>query len=284
VSAAALASWAETTQGLPPPHELMLPGGPVACRIAGQGPPLVLLHGWGASSRCWGETFRRLGSCFTLIAPDLPGFGASPPLADAATNTGLAGLTLGIADALGLERFALNGHSYCAGVAAIVATRAPARVERLVLTCFSVWRNAYERLIVASVHRLLGLYIALRAPWQARRRFFQRALARRLFYKLPSDADLLRAGYDDFLQMDRRVALSTAASAARPPFHSLLRAVEAPTLLIGARQDTVMPPANTPRVAQLIPNCQLRWIERCGHMPMIERPEIYHPLLRDFLS
>jgi pimeloyl-ACP methyl ester carboxylesterase len=269
---------------LPPLRHVLTADGPVACRMAGQGPPLLLLHGWGSSSRCWAESFRRLSARFTLIAPDLPGFGESPPLAGIATNEDLARHTLALADALGLDRFALNGHSYAAGVAALAAARAPERVERLILTCFSVWRSNHERRVVAAVHHLLRLYLVLRASWQARRRLFQRMLGRRLFYRLPADAALLRASYDDFLRMDRRVGTSTAASSARPPFHEVLRAIAAPTLLIGARQDTVMPPANTPIVAELVPDCRLHWIDRCGHMPMIEQPEQYYALLLDFLA
>jgi pimeloyl-ACP methyl ester carboxylesterase len=56
-----------------------------------------------------------------------------------------------------------------------------------------------------------------------------------------------------------------------------------PTLLIGARQDNVMRTAGTPYIAQLIPDCRLVWMERCGHLPMIERPDLYNRLLREFL-
>lgn len=268
---------------LPALQPIRLRRGELHCRMLGSGPPLLLLHGWGASSRCWSQTLCRLQERFTLIAPDLPGFGESPPFPGVASNEELAAVTLELADALGLERFLLNGHSFCAGVAALVAAQAPERVERLVLTCFSVWHSERERRVVATVHRLLGLWLALRRPWQLRRPLFQRMLGRRLFYRLPDDPALLRAGLEDFLRMDYKVGLESAVSAAIPTFHAALRSIQAPTLLVAARQDQIMPPANTPIVAELIPDCRLVWIERCGHLPMIERAQLYHRLLLSFL-
>jgi pimeloyl-ACP methyl ester carboxylesterase len=45
-----------------------------------------------------------------------------------------------------------------------------------------------------------------------------------------------------------------------------------------------MPTAGTPYVADLLPDSRLAWIERCGHLPMIERPDVYHNLLQGFLD
>jgi pimeloyl-ACP methyl ester carboxylesterase len=45
-----------------------------------------------------------------------------------------------------------------------------------------------------------------------------------------------------------------------------------------------MPPAGTPVAAKLIPTSRLVWIERCGHLPMIERPDEYHRILAEFLG
>jgi pimeloyl-ACP methyl ester carboxylesterase len=56
-----------------------------------------------------------------------------------------------------------------------------------------------------------------------------------------------------------------------------------PVLVVGARQDQIMPTVGTPYLASLIPDQRLHWIERCGHLPMLERPAIYHRLLRQFL-
>jgi pimeloyl-ACP methyl ester carboxylesterase len=265
---------------------LNLRGAPVFYREAGDGPltPLLLLHGWGGSSRYWLPTMGALGASRRVLAPDLPGFGESPPLQGEATAASLAELVINFADALGLEQFDLNGHSFCASVAVYVADRYPQRVRRLVLSCMSTFRNERERKLVQQVHHVMALWMALRRPWMARRRLFYRAIGSRFFYRTPADDALLSQAVADFLKMDQRTALETAASAGDAAINPALASVACPTLVLGARQDQIMPPAGTPEVARLVPESRLVWIERCGHLPMIERPDEYHRLLWEFLD
>jgi len=259
-------------------------GLPIVYDRAGAGFPLLLLHGWGGAARHWRATMAGLADAHDLIAPDLPGFGESPPAPGAADAEALAEHVVALADALGLDRFDLNGHSFCAGVAVHLAARHPARVRRLVLTCFSTFRNEAERRLVDGVHNILALWLALRRPWMADSRPIRRAVGSRFFYRPPADAGVLRACFEDFLRMDKRTALETAATAGRPTITPALQAVGAPTLLLAARQDRIMPPPGAPAAARLIPDCRLVWIERCGHLPMIERPAEYQRLLRAFLT
>jgi pimeloyl-ACP methyl ester carboxylesterase len=259
-------------------------GLPVHYRTAGNGPPLLLLHGWGGSSADWTQTMAALAAQRTLIALDLPGFGITPALAERPEGERLADFVLACADTLGLERFDLNGHSFAANIAIHMAARAPHRVRQLVLTCFSTFRNERERLLVDSLHRILSLWMTLRRPWMARRRRLLRFVAGRFYYRVPADDDLLRRSFEHFLRMERRTALESAASAGSRSLHPAMRAIRSPALLIGARQDQIMPTSGTPHAAALIPGCRLQWIERCGHLPMIERPRVYHRLLETFLQ
>lgn len=273
-----------------PPAEMLaslsLWGGPIFYRETGAGPrpPMLLLHGWGGSSRYWAPTLAALGADRRVLAPDLPGFGTSPPLQGPATAARLAELTLAYADALGLEQFDLNGHSFCASVAVYLAARNPGRVRRLVLTCMSTFRDERERRVVERVHHILGLWMALRRPWMAERRMFFRAVGSRFFYRTPADDSVLREAVGDFLLMDRRTAVESAASSSDAAINPALAALTCPALVVGARQDRIMPPRGTPEVARLIPDSRLVWIERCGHLPMLERPAEYHALLREFLD
>lgn len=260
--------------------------GPVFYREASSGPrpPLLLLHGWGGSSRYWRTTLATLGDERRMLAPDLPGFGESPPLHGPATAERLAELVITFADTMEIEQFDLNGHSFCAGVAVYVAERYPQRVRRLVLTCMSTFRSEFERRIVDQVHHVMALWMALRRPWMGKRRIIYRTAASRFFYRAPKDDAVLRESFDDFLKMDRRTALETAGSAGEARINQALQAVRCPTLVVGARQDKIMPPPGTPEVARLVPNSRLLWIEQCGHLPMIERPTEYHAALRAFLD
>ncbi|MEI8308452.1 MAG: alpha/beta hydrolase [Chloroflexales bacterium] len=263
---------------------VMIGGRPIYYRRRGAGIPLLLLHGWGGSSRYWRGTLDALSDAHDIIAPDLPGFGESPPLDGLANVHRVVDTVVAFADRLGLTQFDINGHSFSASVAVYLAARHPERVRRLVLTSFSTFRNETERRIVAKVHNILALWMALRRPWMANRRMFYRAVSSRFFYRLPADDRVLRESFTDFLKMDKRTSLESAGSAGDPLINPALTQVRAPTLIIGSRHDRIMPPAGTPMAAKLVPNSRLVWIEQCGHLPMIERPDMYHRLLSEFLG
>ncbi len=253
-------------------------------RRTGQGAPLLLLHGWGGSSRLWRYTMHDLADRYMLIAPDLPGFGSSPPLSGRLSLERLADWVIAFADALGIDRFAINGHSLCAAVAVHVAARYPERVSHLILTSFSTFRDERERRVVASIHHLMALWLALRQPWMLDVQPIMHLVGRRFFYRLPADHSVLRETFADFLAMEQRTALETARGAGSPTISAALAAVRAPSLIVACRHDQIMPPPGAPVAAARIPNCRLVWIEQCGHLPMLERAAEYHAVLTDFLE
>jgi pimeloyl-ACP methyl ester carboxylesterase len=102
--------------------------------VEGDGDPVVLLHGWPDSHRLWRRQIEMLvGAGRQVIAPDLRGFGESdkPEAIDQYAIPFLLADVQGIADALGIERFALVGHDWGAAVAWAFASLIPDRVERL---------------------------------------------------------------------------------------------------------------------------------------------------------
>jgi pimeloyl-ACP methyl ester carboxylesterase len=290
-----------------PVQSLTLSHGPVGYRQSGAGFPLVLLHGWGTSSRCWQQTLAHLADTSHLYALDLPGYGASPPLPEKSGSERLADLVIEFADAIGAECFDLNAHSFGASVAAYVASRWPERVRRLVLTCFSTFQNEFERRMVEQMLGQMGISVALWQPWMSlwhpwmglwhswmtlwRPQFsgyvpsIYQTMAWRFFYTIPSHENeaILREGFGDFLRMDPRTSLESIFNALNPTVNDALREITTPTLLVGACQDMIMPPYGVAVVEQLVPDCRLVWIDQCGHVPMLEKPDQYHQLVRAFL-
>jgi pimeloyl-ACP methyl ester carboxylesterase len=101
--------------------------------------------------------------------------------------------------------------------------------------------------------------------------------------RAPDDPEVLREGIADMLRMDLRAHLACIASIGDPAVTHALGSIRAPTLLVGGRQDRVVPPSDVAAAHDLAPNSRLAWLENCGHMPTIERPLAYHQALRDFL-
>ena len=102
---------------------------------AGDGPPLVFLHGWGLTSRTYAAAIPRLARAGArVIAPALPGFGRSADLPGPLTWEGLAAWLDDLLDHAGVEEPAsLVGHSFGGGVATMLAWHHPQRVSSLVL-------------------------------------------------------------------------------------------------------------------------------------------------------
>ncbi len=116
-------------------------------RAAGAGDPVMLVHGWPQHSLMWHSIAPALAERHRVICPDLRGAGGSGIAADGYDKTTMAGDLVGLADALGLERFALVGYDLGAGVAAALARDHPDRVERLAVAEFGLAGFGYETMM-----------------------------------------------------------------------------------------------------------------------------------------
>ncbi len=284
-----------------PTQHISLDGRSIAYRHAGDGPPLLLIHGWASSSRYWAGTISHFADAYSVYAPDMPGFGESTPLSAPIDVDRMADEVIAFADALGLQQFDLNGHSFGAAVATSIAARYPDRINRLILACLSAPRNPVEFTLLGQAHcqaffsalwmrpwlTVWKPWIEMWKPWVAQQWStppVARTLASRFFYQTPENTDLLSAGVIDLVRMDARVALESAASAGDPGIIAALRTITAPTLVVGGDSDLIMPPSGVAALAQLTPNSRLAWVEQCGHVPMVEQPDAYHGIVRDFLA
>src|SRR5215213_11362774 len=115
------------------PKTIQLHGHPVTYRLAGDGPPLLLLHGITSSSQTWAKVLPALAEHHTVIAPDLIGHGES---AKPRGDYSLGAYASGVRDlmvTLGHESATFVGHSLGGGVVMQLAYQFPERCERLVL-------------------------------------------------------------------------------------------------------------------------------------------------------
>src|SRR5919199_962541 len=120
--------------------EIDLHGHQVVYRIAGGGPPVVLIHGMVNSSRHWQPVAERLAQRYTVIAPDLVGHGDSAtPRGDYSLGAHAA-VIRDLLSALGVQRATVVGHSLGGGVAMVFFWQFPHRVERLrLVSSGGVW-------------------------------------------------------------------------------------------------------------------------------------------------
>ena len=151
--------------------------GRIFARVGGSGPPLLLLHGFPQTHAMWHRVAPRLAERFTLVLPDLPGYGESEvPETDAGhtpyTKRAMAEAMVEAMERLGHARFALAGHDRGGRVAYRLALDHPARLTKLavldILPTFDYWAKLdrefglriYHWMFLAQPHplpeRLIG--------------------------------------------------------------------------------------------------------------------------------
>jgi pimeloyl-ACP methyl ester carboxylesterase len=286
---------------LPDAALLNLPSGPIAYRRGGQGPSLVLIHGWGGSARHWLGAFATLTDYFDVIAIDLPGFGDSPPPSGPSTLAGMAAATRGAIEALGLSHVAVAGHSLGASVALLLADTWPEGIARLALVSFGLPRNPLEEATFAGMHAqmqagmaLWSPWLALWSPWLAAARPWTTAywttpplptlLASSVVHSAAEvPFETMALGIADLVAMDLRVAVESAGSTGDPAVTLAARRLVVPTLVLAGREDQLFPPAASGALAQAIPISAHILLDRCGHVPMAERPGDLYGLLGSFM-
>jgi haloacetate dehalogenase len=131
-------------------QELTVGGCPIFCRVGGSGPPVLLLHGFPETQLMWRDVAPRLAGRFTVVAADLPGYGASGCPSSAPDHAAYSKRVLGRAMVelmreLGFEQFAVVGHDRGGRVAYRMALDQPDAVRALILLDIVPTLDAWER-------------------------------------------------------------------------------------------------------------------------------------------
>ncbi len=160
-------------------HRTTLGGRTVAYGDAGEGPPVVFLHGWGLTARSYAQAFPLIAATGSrVIAPALPGFGRSDELEGEYTFPRLATWVLELLDTLDLrEGVTFVGHSFGGAVATATAWAEPERLRALVLVNSvggSVWKSSREGERTLADRPIWDW--GLRMPGEFRRRDYRRVL------------------------------------------------------------------------------------------------------------
>lgn len=239
-------------------REVRVEGYPVRYRVAGEGDPLVLVHGLSGSTRWWSRNVPALAERYRVHLVNLPGFGTIRPFRRRFVLAEAASWLLAWIEAVGLESGVhLVGHSMGGYLSLRLAARRPEVVRKLVLV---------DPAGVPSGRGMLGHFVPLLLAARYATPTFLPVLARDAFYAGP--VTLLRASRD-LLAEDVR---------------GDLRRVEAPALLIWGKNDTLIPPSAGELMRAGIPDSRLLVIEGAGHNPMFDRPREFDRALLAFLA
>jgi pimeloyl-ACP methyl ester carboxylesterase len=250
---------------------LETPSGRVHVAEWGRGPPILMVHGLFASSASFEHLLARLPEGRRGLAIDLPGFGESTPAPGLEPSwDGFARAVIEAADALGLARFDLVGHSMGGGIAALVAARFPERVRKLVLVDavalpFDVPLKGRLPLIPVIGEALFRMY---------GERMFVGYFEGDVFHD-PSKMDREKVlAWHGIFKGARAHALASLRATADPgPVAQALGSIRAPTLVMWGERDAILSAALGRRLEKAIPGARLHIVPDCGHAPLEERPD-----------
>src|SRR5215212_2641258 len=272
--------------------QMELHGHRVDYRIAGDGPPVVLIHGMVNSSRHWEQVALRLADRYTVVAPDLLGHGDS---ASVRGDYSLGAHACSIRDLLttiGIDRATVVGHSLGGGIAMQFFYQFPQRVERLALISSGGLGHQVSPLL-----RGAALPGAAAGVWLVANRHVRAALER--------TGELMRARGSRkgiYLQAVARAMRPLQEPAARRAFLQTLRSVidvrgqhvsavdrlyllgQLPTLIVWGERDNTIPMAHGLAAHEQSPNSTFVTRPRAAHFPNLEDPEGLADALLDWLD
>lgn len=231
-------------------------------------PPVVLIHGAGASHLCWPVALRRLPG-FRVLAIDLPGHGRSEGIAMQRIEA-YADSLMELLDSLGIYRSVLVGHSMGGAVALQAARTCPAQVVALGLIASGACLNVSPQLLEYLSNPAT---ISLALEWLRARLFgpsMSAGLAERVISQLKkARPGVLYADWQSLARFDLRAELSNF----RVPIWAA----------VGV-EDRLVPLSCARFLAANTPNVQLQLVPGAGHMLILEQPRLLGQGLCDFLA
>jgi pimeloyl-ACP methyl ester carboxylesterase len=260
--------------------ELSLHGHRVNFNIAGQGPPVVLIHGVAGRASQWDQTAQLLAEHHTVIAPDLLGHGDSAkPRGDYSLGAHASGIR-DLLVALDIEHASVVGHSLGGGIAMQFAYQFPERCERLVLVSSGGLGEEVHPLLRAAT--LPGSELVL--PLLAHPRVLEvgaiipRALGR-VGFRTRTDLTEMARGYQSLSNAEARSAFIHTVRAVIDARGQRINASDRlylasrmPSLIVWGRHDRIIPVEHAQPAHELMPGSRLELFDEAGHFPHLDDP------------
>ena len=248
----------------------------VAYRYVGEGPPLVLLHGFLSDSRCWRLQLAELSDRFRVVAWDAPGAGSSSDPPDPFTTTDWAQCLAQFLSTVGIERAQILGLSWGGILAQEFYRLYPDRVLALILCdTYAGWKGSLPESVCKK--RLERCFLESSLPPEE---FVSRWVPE--FFTEAASRDLkeeMSAVVSDFHPLGFRLM---ARSSADTDTTDLLPKIEVPTLLLWGDDDRRSPMNIAEQFRDAIPKADLAVIANAGHVSNMEQPEEFNSQVRRF--
>lgn len=253
----------------------------VRFRDEGEGPPVVLIHGFASSLETWDLVAPVLAKKHRVISLDLKGFGWTDRPDGDYSPWAEAKIVRALMDRRGIERAAIVAHSWGSSVALALALGAPERVTRIALYDAWVFEDQIPTFFRLARRNgmgefLFGVYYKERPDERLALAFYDPTV---LNEKLAEDVEK---------SLDRPGTVAAALAAVRgqrfDEVEKRYRTIQKPVLLLWGREDVVTTLDFGERLSKELPSSKLVVYPRCGHFPMLEAASASTAELSKFLD
>ncbi len=233
--------------------------------VGGSGPPILLCHGYIGAAENFDDWFDALTQRRTVVAPDLPGFGSSPPLQGRHGAASLARAALAAADHAGIERFDVTGLCLGACVALAVQRQRPEAVDRVVLhtPLLAPWLVRRRFHLQTRVMLATGVYGVI--VWLSRQRMVSDLYKRVMIEGADVDPVAAQVNFDNQLRADPRAAREWLRDGLTRDDLAQLCNGAGPVLVLVAEEDRIVDVPRMRRALGGIPGLELAVVADGGH-------------------
>ncbi len=248
-------------------HVLTHEGRRMRYLVIGDGPPLLLFHGFLGSAENFETWFDALAQRRTLVIPDLPGFGSSAPLRSRAhIAEAMAGAVEPLLAELGIgDRFDVGGLCLGASPALVAARRHEGRVGRLILHTPLLDPSLVRRRFHVQVAGMTAPGVFNGILWLSRRRVVSDLYKRLMVEGSDVDREAAEMNFRNQTRADPRATREWLRDGLQRRDVDTLAARRDPTLVLAAADDRIVDVEALRRLALRLPNVQLAVIEEAGH-------------------
>jgi pimeloyl-ACP methyl ester carboxylesterase len=233
----------------------------------GSGEPIILLHGLFGNLSNWEHVAVEFALTHRVIIPKLPLYDS--PIASRRLDD-LVNYLENFIEEHSLDKVVLMGNSLGGHIALLYAWRQPGKIRKLVLAGSS---GLFENSFQGSFPRVKDYD-------------YVREKVQNTFYK-PEVAtkQLVDEVYDTIQSRIKTLSIIGLARAAqRHNLTDILGQISTPTLLVWGLQDTITPPEVALEFYDRLPDSTVKFLEHCGHVPMMEQPQLFNKYVRKFLE
>lgn len=251
-------------------------GHSIAYREAGQGPALVLLHGFLCDSRCWRRQLSELSNQFRVVAWDAPGAGSSSDPPETFTTTDYARCLAALLDIIGIGRAHILGLSWGGILAQEFYRLYPERIHSLILAdTYAGWIGSlpepvWKERLATCLADAMGPPAALIAKF----------LPGVFTNAAPQDVrEEFSVIVSEFHPIGFRLM---SLSSAEMDTTDLLPQIDVPTLVLWGDDDRRSPIQVAEQLYRAIPGAELAIIPNAGHVSNMEQPAAFNAYVRRF--